>query len=264
VRRLALGAALVLLLAGCGGESAQDVLSETSANLGKIRSGDLSMRLLFSAKGGERAGFTLEGPFALRSGALPETQLDYTQIAGPQTATQTFIATGGKAYVRIGSTTYELPAATTDQIRTTLGTTGALGTIQIGNWVEDPELSEGGEVGGTDTDRISARLNVPAAVSTLVAVASQFGGTTPLGALSGQSAEQVERAVEKGTIDVWTGKDDRLLRKLSVSIDFSPAASEQVKSVLGAGVDFALEISNPNEQITVEQPTNVQPYSPGS
>jgi hypothetical protein len=262
VRRLAFGAALVLLFAGCGGGSAQDILSETSANLGKIRSGDLSMRLLFSANGGEQAGFSLEGPFALRSGSLPKAQLDYTQIAGDQTATQTFIATGGKAYVRMRGTTFELPAGTADEIRATLGATGGLGTIELGNWVEDPKVDDGGEVAGADTDRISARLNVPAAVNTLVAVASQFGGTTPLGALSGQSAEQVERAVDRATINVWTGKDDRLLRKLAVSIEFSPAASQQVRSALGAAMDFTLEISNPNEEITVEQPTNVQPYSP--
>jgi hypothetical protein len=55
-----------------------------------------------------------------------------------------------------------------------------------------------------------------------------------------------------------------LLRKLVVAIEFSPAASKQVKSVLGAGVDFTLEISNPNEEVTIERPTDIQPYSPGS
>jgi hypothetical protein len=69
--------------------------------------------------------------------------------------------------------------------------------------------------------------------------------------------------VDSAPIDVWTGKEDRLLRKLEITIEFSPAA-EQVKSLVGAGVHFTLGISNPNEKITVEKPTNVQPYSPGS
>jgi hypothetical protein len=265
MRRLVLGlTAAALALSGCGGgENAHDQLAETSANMGKIRSGDLSMELMFSAKDGEQAGFALEGPFALRAGALPEAQLDYTQTAGTRTGTQTFITKGDKAYVRIGGTTYELPAETAEEIGSTIGSSGGLGAIQLTSWVEDPKLADGEEVGGDDTDRITARLNVSETVNTLMAIASQLGGTTPLPSLSGARAEQVEGAIETAAIDVWMGKEDRLLRRLEISIEFSPAA-EKVKDLLGAALEFTLEISNPNEPVSVEQPTNVQPYSPGS
>jgi hypothetical protein len=181
---------LALACAACGGGGdAQEVLAATSANMGKVKSGDLNMELLFAATDGERAGFSLQGPFAHHPGALPE------------------------------------------------------------------------EIGGDDTDRISADLNVAATVNTLMAIAAQLGGTQPLAALAGTSSEQVEAAIENATIDVWTGTDDRLLRRLQVSIEFSPAA-EKVKSLVGAALDFTLEISNPNEPVSVEQPTNVQPFSP--
>jgi hypothetical protein len=257
-------ALLAFALAGCGGGSdadAQDVLAETSANMGKIRSGDLSMELIFSTKDGEHAGFTLEGPFALRPGELPEAQLDYTQIAGDRTATQTFITKGEKAYVRVGSTTYELPQATAQGIGSTLGTSGGLAAVDLTSWVEHPTLQEGEEIGDAETDRISADLNVSATVNTLIALASQLGGTEPLSALSGTSAEQVESAVQSATIDVWTGTDDRLLRRLQVVIEFAPAA-EKVRNLLGTSLDFSLEIANPNEPVTVEQPTDAQPFSP--
>jgi hypothetical protein len=259
-------ALLATPLFGCGGggpQSANELLAETSANLGKIKSGDLALELIFSTKDGERAGFNLEGPFQLRSGSLPEAQLDYTQIAGDQTATQTFITTGDKAYVRMGGATFELPAETAGQVRSTLGATGGLGVIDLRGWVQDPELAAGEEVGGAETDRITGRLNVATVVTGVVAIASQFGGTTPLTPLEGKSAEQVEQAVDRATIDVWTGREDRLLRKLDITIEFSPA-SEQVKSLVGAAVHFTLGISNPNEKVTIEKPTNVQPYSPGS
>jgi hypothetical protein len=265
-RLVLLLALLAALLFGCGGggpQSANDVLGETSANLGKIKSGDLALELIFSTKDGKRAGFNLEGPFQLRSGSVPEAQLDYTQIAGDQTATQTFIMTGDKAYVRMGGATFELPAETAGQVRSTLGATGGLGVIDLRGWVQDPELAAGEEVGGAQTDRITGRLNVATVVTGLIAIASQFGGTTPLTPLEGKSAEQVEQAVDRATIDVWTGKEDRLLRKLEITIEFSPA-SEQVKSLVGAAVHFTLGISNPNEKVTIEKPTNVQPYSPGS
>jgi hypothetical protein len=257
-------AALALVLAGCGGgQSAQKTLSETSANLGKIKSGDLSLELLFTAKGGHQAGFSLEGPFALNPGSLPEGQLDYTQIAGSQTATQTFIMKGGKAYVRIRGQTFQLPADTTRQIQGTLGASGGLGVIDLSGWVRNPKLSDGGELDGSDTDKISADLNVPAAVSGLLAAASLFGSNAPLAALSGAGAEQLERAVQRATVNLWTGKDDRLLRKLDIAVDFSPSgAPENVRSLVGAAMRLTLAISNPNEKISVETPTNVQPYPP--
>src|SRR5687767_7311282 len=111
MRRVALLVAVLaagLTACGGGGGDAEDILAETSENLGEIKSGDLKMELLFSSNDGERVGFTLQGPFALRSGELPEAQLDYTQLAGSQSATQTFITKGDTAYVRIGGTTYEL------------------------------------------------------------------------------------------------------------------------------------------------------------
>jgi len=266
MKRLFLLLTLLAALFGCGEggpQSANELLAETSANLGKIKSGDLALELIFSTKDGERAGFNLEGPFQLRPGSLPEAQLDYTQIAGDKTATQTFIMTGDKAYVRMGGATFQLPAETAGQVRFTLGTTGGLGVIDLRGWVQDPELAAGENVGGAETDHITGHLNVATVVTGLVAIASQFGGTTPLTPLEGKSAEQLEQAVDRATIDVWTGKEDRLLRKLEITIEFSPAA-EQVKSLVGTAVHFTLGISNPNEKVTIEKPTNVQPYSPGS
>jgi hypothetical protein len=265
MRRLApalLALALTLAACGSGGQNAQQVLSDTSAQLGKIRSGDLDMELLFSAKGGGRAGFDLAGPFALHAGRLPDAQLDYTQIAGDKTTTQTFIATGDKAYVQIRGQTFQLPQKTADQIRSTVGGSTGLGTIDLSDWVKDPTLSDGGQVGGADTDKIHAKLNVPAAVSGLLAVASQVNGASAQ-ALSGTSAEQVQRAVSSATIDVWTGKDDRLLRKLVIAVELSPNASAKIRSILGAGIHFTLAVSNPNEKVTVATPQNVKPY-PGS
>jgi hypothetical protein len=268
MRRLLLFVTVAALVAagcshGAGGDSAQDALAQTSQNLGDIKSGDLAVNLIFTANGGERVGFDLEGPFQLRDNEPAEAQFDYTQIAGEKTASQTFVLKDGKAYVTMRGVSYELPASTANQVGATLGSSGGLSTIDLTNWVQDPELADGGEVGGTETDRISGRLNVATVLSGLVAIASQVGGTTPLAPLSGANAEQVRNAVKNATIDVYTGTDDRLMRKLDVSIDFAPAA-EKVKNLLGASVRFTLEISDPNEPVTVEAPTNAQPYEPGS
>ena len=58
-------ALVALASAGCGGSepSANDVLAETAAKLGEIRSGDLELRLVVRSEDAE-AGFELDGPFA--------------------------------------------------------------------------------------------------------------------------------------------------------------------------------------------------------
>jgi hypothetical protein len=266
LKRLACLLAL-LALAGCGGdgeESATDILSETADNLGDIRSGDLSLELLFSGKNGERQGFRLEGPFALNGGELPDADLDYVQIAGAEEAQVRFISTGEKAFVEVAGTAYELPPELVAEIKEATGdleTDGLGEQIELGNWIENPSRAEGGTVGGTDTDRIAADLNVVNVVNGLVEIAAAFGGAESPSRVEGQAAEQLRRAVDTARIEVYTGKDDRLLRRLVISMDFSPKAPAEVKNILGVSVDFHFAISDPNKDVNVSPPENVRPYT---
>jgi hypothetical protein len=257
----------VLALAGCGGggeDTATDILSETANNLGEIRSGDLSLELLFSGKQGAQQGFRLEGPFSLEGERLPVAQLDYTQIAGDQQADLTFISTGSQAFVEVSGTAYELPPELVAEIA---GATGELETdglgerIELGNWIENPKRAEGGMVGGAETDRIAADLNVVNVVNGLLEIASAFSGTESPPKLEGQAAEQLRNAVDAARIEVYTGKEDRLLRTLLVSIEFSPAAPAEVKSILGVAVDFEFAVSDPNKDVSVSAPEDVRPYT---
>jgi hypothetical protein len=265
VRRLVWLLAAVLAFGACGGEeSATDVLGETADNLSEIRSGDLSLELMFAAKSGERQGFRLAGPFALDGGELPVAELEYTQIAGNRATNLTFISTGEEAFVEIGGTAYELPPDLIAEVKEATGDVEAEGLgeeIELGDWIQDPELTDGGEVAGVETDRVSARLDVVNAVNGLMEIAADFGGLEPPPAVEGQGAEQVQRAVESALIDVWTGKDDRLLRKLTLAVDFTPQVPGEVRNVLGIAVDFELEISDPNKDVTVSAPDNPRPFS---
>jgi hypothetical protein len=266
VKRLAFLFA-VLALAGCGGggeDSATDVLSETADNLGEIRSGELSLELLFSGPEGEQQGFRLQGPFSLAGDRLPVAQLDYTQVAGDQQANVTFISTGSQAFAEVNGTAYELPPELVNEIERATGdleTEGLGERIELGNWIENPRRAEGGMVGGAETDRITANLNVVNVVNGLLEIASAFSGTESPPKVEGQAAEQLRNAVDIARIQVYTGKEDRLLRRLVVSIDFSPEAPSEVKSILGVGVDFELAVSDPNKDVNVSAPANPRPYT---
>jgi hypothetical protein len=269
VKRLA---ALVgaVVLAGCGGGGdANEVLSRTAASLGKIHSGDLTLRLVVSPREGTkgRIGFELRGPFALRPGSLPAARIAYTQIAGAEEATATFLSTGTNAYVLVTGKAYELPAAATEQVRSAavgLGGSGSgLGSFHVESWFDDPEVEGGGEVGGADTDHVTADLDVVAAANGLLELVRQLGRDSPR--IEGQQAEQLGDAVKSSSIDVWTGKQDRLLRRLLLKAELGFDVPESLRralgDVVGAKIDFELAVSNPNRPVSVAPPVNPLPAS---
>ncbi len=266
-RAAALVAVLAAIAAGCGGNQANDVLSETADNLGKIRSGDLTLRLVVSPREGTkgRIGFELRGSFALRPGALPVAKIAYTQIAGARQATATFISTGGKAYAEVNGKAYELPPDATEMIRQAgagVGGSNGLGQFAIGSWFKDPQVS-GDDLGGTSTDHVDADLDVVAAANGLLRFLRQLGREAPR--IEGDAADQLKHAVESSSIEVWSGKEDHLLRRLLLNANLGFDTPESLRRVLGevvgAKVDFELAVANPNQPVTVAPPTDPLPSS---
>jgi hypothetical protein len=268
VRRAASLVALVLFLAGCGGGGeANKVLSDAAGNLGKLRSGDLTLRLVVSSRQGTkgRIGFELRGPFALRPGGLPVAKIAYTQIAGAHEGTATFISTGAKAYAEVNGKAYELPPSSTESIRQAAGggSGSGFGQLRIDNWVKNPKVTDGGDVGGVSTRHVSGDLDVVAAANGLLDLIRQLGRAAPT--LEGDQAKQLEQAVQSSSFDLWSGRDDHLLRRLLLKADLGLQVPESLRRVLGdivgAKIDFELAVSGPNKPVSVPPPTNPLPSS---
>lgn len=272
MKRLALLVLAAAAVSGCGGGASGDsheILSATASNLGKIRSGELTFELTAKAEGGETVGFKLRGPFELaKPGKLPLADMEYTQTAGPEQATIRFISTGKSAYVETDDGVFRLPEEKVADLRATEGggTETGLGELRVDRWMVDPETSDGDEVGGDETDKVRARLNVVAAINDLIAAAKNLGAgsVTGLKQLDGANAEQVERAVDSATIEILTGKDDRLLRRLLIAADFGADVPDDVREALGsfagAHVTLDLTIAKPNEPVQIEDPADAEPY----
>jgi hypothetical protein len=272
VRRRAALLAACALLAGCagGGDDPQEVLSETAANLNDIRSGTLHVDFRLEPRGprgSEPFGFSLDGPFALGgSGPLPVAEIDYTQTVGDASETVTLISTGREAFVRTGGRTYELPPEQTAQLRGAAGQLRAgagLGEFAIDEWIEDAELHDGGEVGGAETDRVTAELDVVAAVRDLVGLVRQLGRDAPQ--LSEQDAERLADSVRSSRFEVYTGEEDRLLRRLELEVDLGLDVPRELRgalgSLVGAKVVFELGVDDPNSPVSVETPRGALPWS---
>ena len=209
-----------------------------------------------------RIGFELHGPFALRPGELPIAKIAYTQIAGPRKSTATFISTGANAYAEINGKAYELPADATESVRQAaegVGGSGGLGSFDIASWVQDPVLGPDDE----HTDHVSAKLEVVNAANGLLSLLRSLGSDAPV--IDGDEADRLRDAVESSRFDVWTGRHDRLLRRLLMDASLGLEVPESLRRVLGdvvgAKVEFELAVDRANEAVTVAPPKNPLPSS---
>lgn len=261
-RRAAVVAATALALAGCGGGGATGILSKTASSLDEIKSGTLSFDLLVTPRGGEGGppfGFKLAGPFATTGNALPRTRVRYTQIANGQSETVTLVSTGAKGFITVKGRTYELPASRLAPLRSATAVFGGKGgSLPLDDWIDDAAVSDGGEVGGAETEHVHGNLDVSRAAADLGSLASVGR------ALNDRERKQLEDSTRRATIDVWSGKKDHLLRKLAIDVELGLDVPEDLRAALGklvgAHVQVTLAVTNPNRPVTVKAPAGAPPY----
>jgi hypothetical protein len=267
---LLLAVAVLAALAGCslgGGEGgeAEDALAETADSLAEIRSGTLDLRLIVAPRDGRQFGFELNGPFELprEDGALPELDVDYTQIVDGRRETVQLVSTGEAAFAVVDGQAYELGDEQTEELRSasrSLGGRAGVGGLAIDDWIEDPTLEDGGEVGGAETDLVRGDLDFVAAANGLIGLARGFGPFLPR--LAGANADQIRDAARETSIQVWTGREDRLLRRLLLEAGIGEVPGPLgalLGDLVGAAITFELGVTEPNEAVSVEAPPNPRP-----
>lgn len=274
-RRAAAVACVLALGAACGGGSpteGEKVMKATASKLGEIRSGVLQFRLTAGAAGVQEnpeVGFELSGPFALAEpGALPVTQIDYTRIAGEARTTTQLVSTGSRAFVVLDGTAYQLPFDQTERLRAPREASegDGFGGLRIDEWVEDPQVSPGEVVADTATDRITGTVDVVRTLNDLFAFGRTVGAAElAVPEISGEDAEQLREVTESATLELLTGKDDRLLRRLSVDIRLSAQVPDRVRTALGpiaaATIRLFLAVEQPNTPVQVAAPQGALPAS---
>jgi hypothetical protein len=258
VKRLALAVAGALALTACGssGTPAGRALHDTAKKLGTIRSATIDLRLAATSPAAKGpVGFSMKGPFALPSKAgLPVANVDLTELRGAESSTVRFVSTGSAAYVVRGGKTVALPSSSVS----VGGSDGGLGTLRIEKWLRSPMLSDGGVVGGVATDRVAAGLDVAAAFEDLGKLGEKLGTSTlsALRPLDAESRAQLTKAAQSSSIEVWTGKDDRLLRKLvlTVTLDSVGTLPASMRGMTPVTLSLSLDLSAVNEPVHVDAP----------
>lgn len=274
IRRLLVLSCAAVVLGSCiftpSTRNAGSLLRSTAGNLNDIKSGELFMRLETGVKDGKLSGFELKGPFSLESsGDLPVARLEDTHFEGDRKETATFVSTGSRAFAVVKNKTYALSKDKVGGLSAFVRRPGSSGEssaqLDVGKWMKgDRRVSAGGLVGGVDTDQVTTGLDTGAVLRGLVQLARAFGAgrAAQLPTLSQGDVEPVREATKAATMSVWTGKKDRILRKLVMEAELAAGKdlSERIKALAGIRIRLETTITKVNEPVKVEAPSGpIQP-----
>jgi hypothetical protein len=276
----ALGIISAVLVAACGGgggndEDPQQVLDQTFNNPTSIQSGTFDLDFRIETSGGDSPGsleVKLGGRFQTRPSQLPEFDVD-ASLKG-EGGSQSFSGTGGltatadAAFVNYQGTDYAVPQQLYDEFTTTYAelqgqnnegeSSNLLKALNISpaNWLSDLKNDGTEDVEGTKTIHISGTANVSKLVEDLKAIAQKAGNA--VGNVDTDQLNRLNDVIQSGDIDVFSGEEDKLLRRFQVGVDLKPP-----EGTPGAPdsltIDFQLNLATVNQPQTIRPPANAQP-----
>jgi hypothetical protein len=284
-----------LLVAGCGGgdEDPEEVLTETFSGDHQVDSGTIDISVSGSAEGssGGNLDVSLSGPFQSEEGQFPE--FDLTASVSGEGAGQSLdfegslISTGDALFVEYQDTAYEVPDDVFKQIEKNYAANAAQSSADEGASFQEQcqkAAEQGGfdaslcdidpfslvtnlenegdeDVEGAETVHISGDINLEE-IGNLVGeaiAASPSGQFVPPDQID-QLTTQLEDAVDEASFDVYSGKDDRTLRRFDLGLSLAaPEGLSAFSPVSSADLDLSVTLGAVNEPQTIEAPSGAQP-----
>ena len=273
-------------LAACGGgEDPNEVIKETFSGDKRVASGKLDVSLRLKTEGARNLGgpiqVKLTGPFQSQGDKrLPKFDFDLSLAASGQTFRAGAVSTGSSGFLKFQGQAYSVPEPVFAQFRQGYErsqakregskenpTFASLG-VNPETWLRDPKDEGEEDVGGTETIHVSAGVDVPKLLDDVNRILSRARGQ--LGnqgrqlptQLTAQQRKAVQDAVEDVSFDVYSGKEDKTLRRMTVNLKFKvPEAQRQSAQGLSGGeLTFDLAIDDLNESQTVNPPASPRPF----
>jgi hypothetical protein len=271
-------AVLAAVLSACGSGSSSDVKNRLDRAFSTpIRSAKVNLDVTLTLNGVKQLNgpvkLSVQGPY--ESGGnqtIPKVDFDIAASAAGQNFSAAFISTGDNAWVGFQGQNYEVGKAAVAQVNEQIKQAGAKkkGLSQFGvdarNWVKDA-TDEGTEnVAGVQTDHVSAALDVSKFVddiNKLVAKAGGLSGGTRTPQLTPKEKKQIEGVVKNPRFDVYVGKGDNIIRRLSADISFEvPQAKQaQLGGLTSGTLSFSIEFADVRKPQTITAPTSSKPLS---
>lgn len=282
-------------VAGCGGGGADANKIIKDAFSRDIDSGKVAMNVSANLRGLPQASgpvsIKVNGPFDGLKEKIKDTnrlpRLAFTLALGAsgQNFSGGFISTGDKAFVGVQGTSYVLSRTDFTRLKNQLESAQARGNksgqtdlstlgVHPQDWLKNPKDKGTEDVAGTKTDHIAADVNVSKMLDDVDELLKRLktstqAGLTPAqrrqlpGQIPADTKKQIVSSVKEATFDVFTGKDDKTLRKLQVhlSFDIPQSLRARLQGLQGGDVDFTLQLSEVNQPQTVTAPKNARPFS---
>ena len=293
-------AAIVLpaaVVTACGGsssassEDAQKVINETFNGKKKVDSGKLSVDVSAKLSATGVAGQELKDPVTLKvSGPfqsrgqteLPALDLQLAASGGGQDFSAGAVSTGDKGFISYQGKDYAVPDKIFQQYKKSFSQQqkkdqnknqldlAALG-IDPQKWLTNPKNEGVEKVAGVDTIHVSAGVNVGALlddINNLLKRSDQLGLSKQQRQqlpkdLSASTKKQLQDAVKQAKVDVFTGADDKTLRRLelAVSFDIPKSLQGQAQGLQGGDMKLALQLADLNKKQDISPPANARPWS---
>jgi hypothetical protein len=283
LRPLLLVLVALALVAGCGGDdnvadsstNVDQLLQETFSGSKDIKSGELSASVAANS-GSQSLAAKLGGPFeSTGEGRLPKFDLDAALQAGGQSFEGGITSTGDQGFVSYAGTDYELAGPMYQQLKAGYeeqakkshpGGDQSLAGLGIDprKWLTNAKNDGEAKVGDTDTIKITGDVDVPKLlddVNTALGRVRSLGGTGAANLpdqLSAQDKRQAADAVKDPKVEIYTGADDKILRRLVVTTKLAaPGTSSSTRS---ADLKLDIQLLNLNEDQSIQAPENAKPF----
>lgn len=287
IRLLTALAAVLLgagLLAACGGDSAdedtdpQEILDRTFSGENKLESGVVEVSLSAAAPGDEGGSISasLSGPFEApeEEGQLPSFAFGATATGEGQGSNLDF--EGGLtvlpdgAWVGFGGEEYEVDPATFEQFSQMYseaaaqqpeGEDGSAIFEQLGidprGWLTNVTNEGTEDLDGDEVVHVSGDADVAQIVQDSQALSEQAGQLSEQ--LDPETVQELENIVSEARIDVYSGTDDDILRRLTLTLELQDIEGGDTPE--SATVEFVLGFSEVNEDQEITAPEDARPLS---
>jgi hypothetical protein len=271
------------VLTGCGGgssaSSSTDVgqlLKDTFSAGHSIKSGKLALSLRADTQGGTSAtkgpiSVTLSGPFQSQGkGKLPKLELQAKVDGAGQNITAGVVSTGDKGFVQFQGQAYALSDAIFAQFKSGYEQAQAQSSKQSGQslatlgidpqrWLKNPRNEGDAKVGDADTVKITGDVDVPkllddvnTALQRTKSLGLQGTGSLPQ-QLTPAQKQQAANAIKKLSVEIYTGKDDKILRRMVLAL----TAVSKAQTV---NLNVDLQLTEVNQDQTITPPSGAKPF----
>ncbi len=290
---LCLLASLALVVGACGGSSGggDKASADTDVNTlladtfngkdKKVTSGKLDLELKIDAKNTQGVSgpvtVSVKGPFQSEGKQkLPKFKIDFAFEGAGQSIKAGLTSTGAKGFVNFQGSDYVVTEQLFTQFKTGYeqaqkkGNTNNQSLSSLGldprKWLTNAKNEGDAKVGSDDAIKITGGVDVNKLlddVNKALTKARSLGvsGTQTLPTqLTAAQRKQVTDAVKNPKVEIYTGKDDKILRRMVVALGIvAPKSSSSPNGSADFRLDFS--ISDLNQDQTISEPASPKPFS---